>query len=229
MAGNGEKKLNITKDLLEDMYKTLTMEKIAEELGVSYKTIQRRFKEYNIKTGLHTNPQFIKNKPTTRKLPKKIPPYKNKEKFLEVYTNTKSLVLVAKHFNITPDTALKWKQRHNIETIRGVSEYGKSLLNRNKPYTNKDWLQQAYNEYTMPEIANNLGVNVSTIKDWIKRHGIKTRTVAEQRAFKSGNGNRTILSTYTKEFNKDNYLASTPYDLPNTMRLRIIKTVGKCQ
>lgn len=229
MASHGEKKLQITKELLEELYKDHTMEQIAIELGVSYKTIQRRFREYEIETGRHTNPQFIKTKPTKKKLPKKRPPYKNKDKFLKVYQNTKSLVLVAKHFGITPDTALKWKQRHNIETIKGVSEQGRTLINKNKPYTNKEWLQDAYNNFTMQEIADQLNVNVCTIKDWIKRFNIRTRTVAEQRAFKSGNGNRTILSTYTKEFNKENYLANIPYNLPHTFRTKIIDTVGKCQ
>lgn len=229
MTTYGNKKLQITKELLEELYKDYTMEQIAVELGVSYKTIQRRFKEFGIETGRHTNPQFIKTKPTKKKLPKKIPPYRDKEKFLAVYKRTKSLVLVAKHFNITPDTALKWKQRHNIETIKGVSEQGKARINTNKPYANKEWLQNAYNNYTMQEIADQLNVNVCTIKEWIKRFNIKTRTVAEQRAFKSGNGNRTILSTYTKGFNKDNYLANIPYELPHTFRSKIISVIGKCQ
>lgn len=228
MSGNGEKKLKLSKELLEDLYKTHTIQQIAEELGVHERTVRRRFKEFNIQTGLHTNPQFIKQRVDKPKI-KRIPPYKNKDKFLKVYKETKSLVLVAKHFNISPDTALRWKQKHNIETIKGVSEYGKSLINSNKPYTNKEWLEKAYSEYTMQEIADQLQVNVSTIKDWIKRHNIKTRTVAEQRALKNGNGNRTILSTYTNTFSKENYLANIPYDLPHTFRKKIVELVAKCQ
>ena len=223
------KKLNLTKDLLEKLYASMTIEQIATELGVHERTIRRRFKEFNIQTGLHTNPQFIKRKPAKKKIPKKRQPYKNKEKFLKVYEETKSLVLVAKHFNISPDTALRWKQKHNIETIKGVSEYGKNLLNSNKPYTNKEWLEKAYSDHTMQEIADELGVNVSTIKEWIKRLNIRTRTVAEQRALKSGNGNRTVLSKFNGEFNKENYMNNIPYNLPHTWRDKIFDIVGKCQ
>ena len=42
------KKIPITKELLVEMHETMTIQQIAEELGVSYKTIQRRFKEYGM-------------------------------------------------------------------------------------------------------------------------------------------------------------------------------------
>lgn len=222
------KKLQISKELIEEMYKTQTLNDIALELGVSYKTIQRRCKEFGIETSQHINPQFIKKNKTRPKL-KKVKPYTKKEAFEKIYQETKSLVLVAKHFNISTDTALKWKHRHNIDTILGVSEEGKQLLNQNKPYTNKEWLEQAYNEHTLQEIANMLNVHVCTIQDWAKRHNIKTRTVAEQRAFKSGNGNKTIFSTYTKEFSKENYLKNIPITLPHTIRKKIVAMVGECQ
>lgn len=222
------KKLQISKELIEEMYKTQTLKEIAIELGVSYKTIQRRCKEFGIETLQHINPQFIKRKKDKPKL-KKVKPYTKKEVFEKVYQETKSLVLVAKHFNISSDTALRWKQRHNIDTILGVSEEGKQIINKNKPYTNKEWLEQAYSEYTIQEIANMLNVHVCTIQDWIKRHNIKTRTVAEQRAFKSGNGNRTIYSNYTKEFSKENYMDNIPKYLPQTIRKKIVEMVGECQ
>lgn len=223
------KKLDLSKDLLVNMYKTMPIHQIATELGVSERTIRRRFREYNIETGLHTNPQFIKkHKPSVKEV-KKPKPYEDKETFLQIYLETKSLVLVAKHFNIAPSTALEWKKKHNIETLKGVSEYGKALMNKNKPYADKEWLQNAYDNYTMQEIADQLEIHVDTIKYWIKKHGIKTRTVAEQRAFKSGNGNRTIFSNYTKEFNVDNYMNNIPYNLPSTIKRKIIDIVGSCQ
>lgn len=221
-----EKKLNLSKELLESMYKTMTQVQIANELGVSEKTIRRRFKEYAMKVGRHsiivTNAMYKPKRKILRR-------YKSKVLFETKYKEVKSLVLVAKHFKISPDTALRWKQRHGIETIKGVSEYGKSLMNQNKPYTNKDWLKNAYSEYTIQEIADNLGVNKGTIQYWMKRHDIKTRTVAEQRAFKSGNGNRTIFSTYTNKFSKENYMKSIPRNLPHTIKAKIIEIVGKCQ
>lgn len=223
------KKLDLSRELLLEMYSKMTIVKIAEELGVSEKTIRRRFKEYNIETGIHTPENFKpRNEPKKKKVKEK-KPYENREEFQSKYLETKSLVLVAKHFNISPDTALKWKKRHNIETVVGVSEYSKSQINARKPYANKDWLEEAYQNNTIREIADSLGVHEDTIKVWIKRHNIRTRTVAEQRAFKSGNGNRTILSTYTNKFSLKNYMDYIPYNLPTSIRSRIISTIGKCQ
>lgn len=219
------KKLNITEELLVEMYETMTMQQIAEELGVSYKTIQRRFKEYNIVT----------HKPTKkkRKKLKKKPKYQNKKDFQKVYSELRSLSLVAKHYNIDPKTAWKWKNKHNIETIVGVSEHGKRLRDYNKPYTDKEWLEKMYETMTLQEIADSICVHVSTIQWWCKELGVHTRSVAEQRALKSGQGNRTVYSMYTNEFSKDNYLdriSKFPQDsIPRTWKDYILKIVGECQ
>ena len=216
------KKLNINKELLEEMYQSMTVKEIAEELGVSYKTIQRRFKEYNIVSRGGKKKCKLKKK-------KKIPQYKIKEDFQQVYSEYKSIALVAKHYNISLDTAYYWKKKHNVETIKGVSEYSKSLANSKKPYTNKEWLEKAYETMTLQEIADSLDVHVSTIQDWCKRLGIKTRSVAEQRALKSGHGNKTIYSCYHNKFSKENYLAFIPFRLSTQIRKIIIKSVGECQ
>lgn len=213
------KKLDITKDLLEEMYQSMTMQQIAEELGVSYKTIQRRFREYGLG----------KKKVKKLKRKKKVIGYKNKEEFQKVYEKYKSLALVAKHYNVSIDTAHYWKKKHNIETIKGVSEYSKSLANLNKPYTNKEWLEERYKTMTLKEIADSLGVNVCTIQEWGKRLGLKTRSVAEQRALKSGHGNRTVYSCYHKKFSKDNYLAFLPNALNKQVKRIILTTIPYCQ
>lgn len=220
------KKLDITKDLLEEMYQSMTMQQIAEELGVSYKTIQRRFREYGI------TPHTSLKKKKVKKLKKK-PKYKNKEDFQRVYSELKSLALVAKHYKISPKTAWKWKNIHKIETIKGVSEYGKQLRDYNKPYTHKDWLENMYKTMTLQEIADSIGVHVCTIQFWCKELGVQTRNVAEQRALKSGHGTRTVYSKYTNEFNKDNYytrISKFPQDsLPTDWKYYILNLVGKCQ
>ena len=82
---------------------------------------------------------------------------------------------------------------------------------------------------TLQEIADMLGVHVCTIQEWGKKLGLKTRTVAEQRALKSGHGNKTIYSCYHHKFSKENYMAYLPKNLYRQEKRIIIQAVGCCQ
>lgn len=223
--GGSKPKINISKELLEEMYKTMTQKQIAEELGVHDKTIRRRFKEYGIITGVHGGVAIPKKKLNK---PKVKPKYQNKENFLKVYQELNSIVLVAKYYNISTDCAYFWKKRHNIETIKGVSEEGKRKLSEGKPYTNKEWLEEKYKTLTQPQIAEICGVNVSTIKEWFKRLDIKTRNPKEQRQIKASYGNKFI---FEDRFDKKSYL--TVYEnegrITSKMLNYIKDLVGKCQ
>ena len=226
--GGNKPKLDLPKDLLKEMYKSHTIKEIAHELGVSEKTIRRRFKEYHIETGIHTYTQFIKKKKPRLKKVKQPKPYTIKSNFEEVYNSTRSLALVCKHYGISMMTATTWKKRHNIPTIHGVSEEGKSLLNSHKPYTNKEWLIDMYERYSIPEIAEICGVHRDTIRDWKNRFNIKSKTVKEQRQKKSNFGNKFI---YEKGFDKKSYLTIYQNEgrITTKMKKFIVDTVGKCQ
>lgn len=222
-----EKKLPITKELLEKLYETKTQQQIAEELGVSEKTIRRRFKEFNIQVGRHTYTDFVKKKKKLKKSKVK-PKYQNKEHFERTYKDKKSLVLVAKEYGISLDTAFLWKKRHNIETIKGVSEEGCKKLREGKPYTNKEWLEEKYKTMTQKDIAIMCNVGRDTINYWFKYHNIKTRTPKEQRQIKASYGNKFI---FEDRFDKKSYL--TVYEnegrITSKMLNYIKDLVGKCQ
>lgn len=218
----------ITKKELEALYEKYTQEEIADLLNVHERTVRRWFTKYDIKTGKHTNPQFIKS--GKKKLPKKkkVKEYTNKEDFLKVYQEVKSLPLVAKHYGISPNTALMWKKRHNISTILGVSEEGLNKLHELKPYTDEKWLREYYDMYSMPEIAELCGVHRDTIRDWIKRFNIQPKSVKEQRERKANFGNRFI---YEQGFDKKHYIDVYEKQgrITNKMKKFIIDTVGECQ
>ena len=221
------KKLDLPKELLEEMYETMTIEQIALELGVHERTIRRRFSEYGIETGKHTNPQFIK-RTTPKKMSKfkKATRYKDKEDFQEVYSELRSLSLVAKHYNISITTALRWKTIHGIDNVLGTSEY--STNRRGGLYTNKEWLEEMYSNHTITEIASVCGCHPTTIHTWMHKFGIRTRTVQEQRDLKSGNGNRTILGS-NNILKKENYLENIPLNLNRKLVNKICGIVGSCQ
>lgn len=217
----------ISKEELEKLYETYTQDEIADILGVHERTVRRWFKTYQIPTGKHTNPQFIKRK--KKVLRKRVSkPYTNKEDFEKIYNEVKSLPLVAKHYGISHNTALLWKKKHDIPTIYKVSDEGLKSLHSLKPYTDKEWLEEHYEKYSMPEIAELCGVHRDTIRDWMKRFGIKSKTVKEQRAKKVNYGNQFI---YENWFDKKSYLEiyAKEGNITKRMRQYIINKVGKCQ
>ena len=55
-----------------------------------------------------------------------------------------------------------------------------------KPFWNKDWLESEYvaKGRSSADIAADFGLGDSTILYWLKKHGIRTRTIAEARQIK---------------------------------------------
>jgi transposase/uncharacterized protein YlaI len=214
-------KIDLPKELMVEMYKTLSLEQIATELGVHIRTVQRRFKEYELVAT--RNPILLQGK-KKRKPIKKVLKYKNKEDFQLYYSTFKSLVLVAKHYNISPTTALHWKQKHQIETILGASEQGKERINEEKPWANREELSRMYDIYSSNKLAEIWGCDKSTICDWLKRFDIPIKTSSEQWKRESKNSelildgelNVQVLSTYKLR-------------LSHKIVAKIKDKVGKCQ
>ena len=119
----------------------------------------------------------------------------------------KSIDLVAEHFGISQDTAFIWKKRHGIETIKEFSQRGKRKVNHNKPYTNKEWLEEMYSKYSWEELGAMLNCSPTTLSKWGIKFGIKTRTVSEQWDLKTKGGSRVIkplafdLQLYKETYN----------------------------
>ena len=223
------RKFNIDKDFLEKRYcvEKKTLRDIALELGVSRQTISNKLQEYGIEI---RNSTYIKvNKKPKKKL-KKICRWRNKNDFQKVYSELKSLELVAKHYGINITTACDWKQKHGIETIKEYSVSGKRKLNRDKPYMNKQWLEDMYSKYSWEELGKMLNCNPTTLSKWGAKFGIKTRTVSEQWKLKAKNGNTIIKDLgFDLQLYKNTYVLGHAYSLPKKLKNFIISLYDKCE
>lgn len=225
------RKIRIPKDLLYELYevKGLTLQQIADEFGVNRQTISNKLKEYGICV---RNSEYIRlhNKKPKKKL-KKIPRYRNPKVFEEVYKELKSLDLVAEHFNIDIKTAFTWKKRHGIETIKEYSQKGRKQLVVDKPYANKEWLEEMYSQYSLEELGRMLNCCPSTIGKWCKKFGIKTRTIKEQWELKPKTGNKVLkdvgfdLQLYKKTYG----VGRNNVRLPKSLKNFIVNLYGKCE
>ena len=226
------RKINLSRDLLYSLYveQGMTLQQIADELGVSRQTVSNKISEYGITV---RNYSYIReqksNSPSVPKIKKKTP-YKSKTVFERAYKELKSIELVAEHFGISQDTAYSWKKRHGIETIKEFSQRGKRKVNANKPYANKEWLEDMYSKYSWEELGKMLNCDPTTLSKWGVKFGIKTRTVSEQWDLKSKNGSRVVKPlSFDLQLYKETYVLHTMSNLPKNLRNFIISLYGKCE
>ena len=224
------RKLNLPRDFLYDLYvvQRLSTIQIAKELGVNRQTISNKLQEYNIPI---RNSSYIQaHKPKPKKTFRKIPDYKNRDKFEKAYMELKSIDLVAEHFHINIKTAFEWKKRHGIETIKEFSWKGKEQVNKDKPYTNKEWLEEMYSKYSFEDIGKMLNCHPSTIQKWAQRFGIKTRNIKEQWEVKAKYGSKVVKSVdFDLQLYKDTYTLSGMTKLPKNLKNFIVNLYGKCE
>lgn len=224
------RKLNLPRDFLYDLYvvQGLSTNQIAKELGVNRQTISNKLQEYNIPI---RNSSYIQaHKPKPKITFRKIPDYRNREKFEKAYMELKSIDLVAEHFHINVKTAFEWKKRHGIETIKEFSWKGKEQVNKDKPYTNKEWLEEMYSKYSFEDIGKMLNCHPSTIQKWAQRFGIKTRNIQEQWEVKAKYGSQVVKSSeFDLQLYKDTYTLSGMTKLPKNLKNFIVSLYGKCE
>ena len=224
------RKIALSRDLLYSLYveQGMTLKAISEELGVSRQTVSNKLQEYSIPI---RNSSYIQaHKPKPKKTFRKIPDYRNREKFEKAYMELKSIDLVAEHFGISQDTAFIWKKRHGIETIKEFSQRGKRKVNHNKPYTNKEWLEEMYSKYSWEELGAMLNCSPTTLSKWGIKFGIKTRTVSEQWDLKTKGGSRVIKPlAFDLQLYKETYNLETITKLPKNLKNFIISLYGKCE
>ena len=224
------RKIIIDKEYLEEMYcnRGMTLLQIACDLGVSRQTVSNKMKEFGITI---KNSEYIRaNKPKPKLV--KVTGYKSKKEFQKVYTELKSLDLVAKHFNIDLKTASNWKKRHNIPTIRQTSNVGKYLRNHDKPYMDKKWLEDMYSKYSWEDLGKMLNCSPTTLSKWGKKFGIKTRTTSEQWDLKSKNGGHNIVKEdvgFDLQLYKETYVLRDTVRIPKGLKNYIISLYGKCE
>lgn len=224
------RKINLPRDFLYELYveQGLSTNQIAKELGVNRQTISNKLQEYNIPI---RNSSYIQaHKPTPKIKLRKIPDYRNREKFEKAYMELKSIDLVAEYFHINVKTAFEWKKRHGIETIKEFSWKGKEQVNKDKPYTNKEWIEKMYSKYSFEDLGKMINCSPSTIQKWAKKFGIKTRSVKEQWEIKAKYGSNVVKSSdFDLQLYKDTYTLLGMTKLPKNLRNFIISLYGKCE
>lgn len=224
------RKYDLDKDFLEKRYcvDKKTLREIAEELGVSRQTVSNKLHEYGIDV---RNSEYIQahRKPKKKKL-KKVCKWRDKEDFQRVYSELKSLDLVAKHYGVNLTTASDWKQRHNIKTIKSYSYKGRKQLVVDKPYANKEWLEEMYSQYSLEDLGKMLNCSPSTLSKWCKKFGIKTRSVKEQWELKAKYGDKVVKSSeFDLQLYKKTYGIGRRERLPKTLKNFIVSLYGKCE
>jgi transposase len=144
-----------------------TLKEIANDCGVREKTIWRWVQKFDI---------------DTRSGGPRPGPWKDKDWLRSQYIGQqKSIYQIADEQDCDEKTIRNWLVEHDIET-RDYSERHPASREERR-YQEGDWLRKQYIEYeqTAAEIADGCGVAESTIYDWLERHGIETRSVAEAR------------------------------------------------
>lgn len=227
------RKINLPKEFLQELYveREMSTIEIARELGVNRQTISNKLNQYGIEIRNSEYVRSHKPKPRLRKIPK----YRIKSEFEKAYTELKAIDLVAEHFGINAKTAFKWKKIHNIETLKEYSWKGKEQINRDKPYTNKEWLENMYAKYSFEDIGKLLNCSPSTVQKWAKRFNIPTRTVKEQWEIKAKSGERVIkrsesefdLQAYKRAYVDKSYSCNT--HLPKGLKNFIISLYSACE
>ena len=226
------RKIRIPKDLLVDLYidKGMTLQQIAEEFGVNRQTISNKLKEYNIPI---RNNKYLKEhrKADKKKRLRRVSGYRNKKLYEEAYKRLKSIDQVAEYFNIDVKTAFKWKKIHNIQTIKEYSQKGRKQLVVDKPYANKEWLEEMYSKYSLEDLAKMLNCSPSTLGKWCKKFGIKTRTISEQWELKSKSGANVIKSCgFDLQLYKKTYaIGRNNVGIPKGLRKYIISLYDRCE
>jgi transposase len=144
-----------------------TLQEIADDCGVREKTIWRWVQKFDI---------------DTRSGGPRPGPWKDEGWLRSQYIGQqKSVYQIADEQDCDEKTIRNWLAEHGIEAREDSERHPASREERR--YRNEEWLREQYveNEQTAGAIADECEVAASTIYDWLERHGIDTRSVAEAR------------------------------------------------
>lgn len=85
---------------------------------------------------------------------------------------------IADTTGVAPATISRWMLKHGIETRSPGDPIAESDRN---PLTDESWLRQQYvdNERSQTTIATEVGVSQPTVRKYLDRYGIDTRSIAE--------------------------------------------------
>jgi predicted transcriptional regulator len=165
----------------------VSVPEIAGELGLSRTPVRRFMKYHGIEFRETSEANSLRHTPMSSKL-------RDREWMRKQYEDEYwSTVDIADATDTTPATAQRWLEEHDI-TIRPFLE-STSLAKTesavpelyDEEYMRREYIEK---EKNTPEIADDLGVSTTPVRNWLRHHGIELRTSAESMA----DGNLTPLT-----------------------------------
>lgn len=105
--------------------------------------------------------------------------YRDEEWLREQYCNQrKTAQEVADEASVSMSTILKWMDRNDIDRRSGAEAQTDADVQK---LQREDWLREEYHQQgkTTTEIADDLGVSQRTVWNWMERHDIERRSMAE--------------------------------------------------
>jgi transposase len=139
---------------------------IADELDVDESTVIRWMKKHGIETRSNSERQ---SEGDVGKL-------RDEEWLREQYENQqKTTYEIAEELNVSSNTVVRWMRKHGIQTRSNSERQSGGDVEKLR---NEEWLREQYeNQQKSPrEIADKLEVSHSTVRNWLKRHGIDIRS-----------------------------------------------------
>lgn len=149
-----------------------TTTKIAEELGVSQRTVWNWMERHNIERrsiseiGTDGDVSSLRDSKWLRE---------------QYWSDGRNSYDIADELGVAGGTVRNWMERHNIKR-RDMSEAkaeGDII-----PLKKRDWLHQQYveRERSAHDIADELGVSANAVRDWADKHDIQIRSLSEANA-----------------------------------------------
>ena len=138
----------------------LSQAEIAKRFDCSQTIISDWLREFDLRSGKVTKPE----------------PWRDEEVLRRLYLEQQlTMAEVAETLQCCRQAVEEWMHRHGIETRSRNPERPAEL-------TEPDTLRKLYVEHGMSTygIADSLGCAASTVFDWLRRHGIETRSVGSQ-------------------------------------------------
>lgn len=142
---------------------------IAELADVTEQTIRRWMKKHDIE----------RRSVAEAKSEGDIAPLKDPDWLKEQYwTQGKTLAEIGDEVGVSDHAVNNWMDRHGIETRSASESQSDGDIGL---YTDPDWLRQQYwdEKNTVAEVGELAGVSETTIRRWMDKHGIETRSNAE--------------------------------------------------
>jgi transposase len=139
---------------------------IADELDVCSSTVRKWMHKHGIETRSRLGSLSDGDNQKLR----------DEEWLREQYKNQrKSTVDIADELEVDSNSVRRWIDKHGIEARSRLESLSDG---DNKKLRDGDWLREQYEnqQKTIQEIASNLKVGSTTVRDWLRRHGIERRS-----------------------------------------------------